>query len=378
MPTCPSCTAAVDPGEATCPYCGSQMAAADQPPAGDPSPDVDPAPVAPAPERGSQSVVVDDEGKLQSKGSGQAGFGREMKTFSCSSCGAKVSYDPALATLACAYCGSNYVIENQTDEKTERPSRVAPFVHAREKAEELFWKWLGKGFFRPRDLTKKSTISDIKGMYMPFFAFDADAESNWSADAGYHYTVQESYSAKDEKGNSVTKHRNVQKTRWEPASGRHAAHYEDWLVSASKGLDQEWLRKIEPFDLVAAKPYSADYLAGFAAENPSIDGHVAQDTARVELNGKEERACGEMVPGDTQRNLQVRSVLRNWNYDLALLPLWIAAYRYKGEVYRFLVNGQTGEVQGSAPFSYLKLVVVILLAAGVIGGGVLLYQLFGR
>lgn len=365
MPKCRNCTATIEPGVAACPFCGTTdpVAAAAPPPEPSPTPTAAP-PVDDAPPR--------------PKGQGGSGFGREMKTFSCSSCGAKVSYDPGLKTLACAYCGSTYVIESAASEQTERPERLVAFAHDQPHAEKLFWQWLGKGFFRPRDITKKSAISEIRGVYLPFFAFDADAESDWTADAGYHYTVQEAYTTKDEKGNTVTKHRNVQKTRWQPARGDHAAHYEDWLISASKGLTQDWVAKIVPFDMARAEQYDAGYLAGFAAENPSIQAPVAKQTAHGELVVQEERACDQMVPGDTHRNLRVSSVLRNWSYDLVMLPLWIAAFRYKGKVYRFLVNGQTGEVQGNAPFSYLKLILVILGSAALIGGGVLLYHLFGK
>ncbi|NLH49218.1 MAG: zinc ribbon domain-containing protein, partial [Myxococcales bacterium] len=316
--------------------------------------------------------------ELRVKNPGQSGIDRVMKTFSCKACGAKVSYDPSVKALACAYCGSSYVIEEEQAAFAERPNRIVPFAFDKTQAEQRFWKWLGKGFFRPRDLTKKSALNEIRGVYMPFWAFDADAYSNWSADAGYHYYEKEAYTEKDQQGHTVTKYRDVQKTRWQPASGAHSAHYEDFLVSASKGLDQEWVNKIAPFELTQAKSYNGDYLAGFAAENPSIDPAGGRGTAAVELQKKETAECARLVPGDTHRNLNVRSSFANWNYDLALLPLWISAFLYKDKVYRFLVNGQTGEVQGSAPFSWLKLILVLLIAAGVIGGATLVALLLGQ
>ena len=48
-----------------------------------------------------------------------------------------------------------------------------------------------------------------------------------------------------------------------------------------------------------------------------------------------------------------------------LLPIWIMVYQYRNQPYRVLVNGQTGEVYGAAPFCYAKL-------TGVIGGVVVL------
>jgi hypothetical protein len=38
------------------------------------------------------------------------------------------------------------------------------------------------------------------------------------------------------------------------------------------------------------------------------------------------------------------------------------AYRYKDQLYRFLLNGQTGRATGHAPFSWKKLAVVLAIA----------------
>ncbi len=50
-----------------------------------------------------------------------------------------------------------------------------------------------------------------------------------------------------------------------------------------------------------------------------------------------------------------------------LLPVWIAAYRYHDQVFRFLVNGQTGEVVGKAPYSWIKILLTVLVTAALLG-----------
>ena len=50
--------------------------------------------------------------------------------------------------------------------------------------------------------------------------------------------------------------------------------------------------------------------------------------------------------------------------------MWLAAYKYRGETYRFIVNGRTGAVQGERPYSTWKIafaVIAGLLIAGAIG-----------
>ena len=52
-----------------------------------------------------------------------------------------------------------------------------------------------------------------------------------------------------------------------------------------------------------------------------------------------------------------------------LLPIWISAYIYKVKVYRFMINGQTGEVDGESPVSIIKVMLLILVILAVVGGG---------
>ena len=53
------------------------------------------------------------------------------------------------------------------------------------------------------------------------------------------------------------------------------------------------------------------------------------------------------------------------------MPVWIGAYRYGDKVYRFLVNGQTGEFIGDAPKSMWKMLGVALAIIAVILGAIL-------
>jgi hypothetical protein len=48
-----------------------------------------------------------------------------------------------------------------------------------------------------------------------------------------------------------------------------------------------------------------------------------------------------------------------------LLPLWVVAYRYRGKTWRLVVNGQTGQVDGEAPLSWAKILLLVLVVATV-------------
>jgi hypothetical protein len=79
------------------------------------------------------------------------------------------------------------------------------------------------------------------------------------------------------------------------------------------------------------------------------------------MKARIEQACSAQVPGDTQRNLRVNTAFSQMTYKHVLFPVWISSYRHGDKVYQFLINGQTGEVQGQAPISWIKVTLVILL-----------------
>jgi hypothetical protein len=58
------------------------------------------------------------------------------------------------------------------------------------------------------------------------------------------------------------------------------------------------------------------------------------------------------LAGENYRDLALNSGgLIIESYKLVLLPVWIANYRYKNELFPVAVNGQTGNVAGRVPRS---------------------------
>jgi hypothetical protein len=71
--------------------------------------------------------------------------------------------------------------------------------------------------------------------------------------------------------------------------------------------------------------------------------------------------------------LRVSNTFDETTFKHVLLPVWIAAFRYNGKVYRFLVNGQTGNVSGNAPYSILKITLFVLMCLGLVAAAILLW-----
>lgn len=305
------------------------------------------------------SAALSDVGKAR-------GYGREMKAVKCSACGATTQVDPAVASTMCPFCGSTQVLEQKADPNIIQPESVIPFQITSDQAYTNYKKWLGTGFFRPRDVMQKSGGAQIQGVYLPFWTFDAHAESRWHAESGDYYYETERYTTTED-GKTVTKTRQVRKVRWYPSSGQHADDYDDVLVSGTTSGDQGMLRKIEPFDTQKLLPYKAEYLSGWAAEayrTPLADAWKSgQELIRKDEHGK----CERQVPGDTHRNLNVNTSLSSTTYKHVLLPVFLANYGYNNKQYHFMVNGQTGEVQGQAPIDWVKVIIVVVIALVILG-----------
>ena len=76
------------------------------------------------------------------------------------------------------------------------------------------------------------------------------------------------------------------------------------------------------------------------------------------------------IGGDRQRIHDIDTSVKDVTFKHILLPVWLAAYKYRGRSFRFVINGRTGRVQGERPYSAWKIFFAVLLGliiAGTLG-----------
>jgi hypothetical protein len=122
-------------------------------------------------------------------------------------------------------------------------------------------------------------------------------------------------------------------------------------------------------------PYQPQYLSGWSAESYQVPLAEAWPLGRDIIYQHEHSACDGEVPGDTHRNLNVNTQLSDLTFKHVLLPVWVASYRYRDKTFRFMINGQTGRVEGEKPISWIRVTIAVILAIVVIG---LLVYIFSR
>ncbi len=349
--TCENCGADMawdpDADALACPYCDHQREVA----------------------RGDEIIL---EHPLKAAAEAAVGLGLEMRAQRCGTCGATVAFGDSATAERCVYCGSPEVLEQDQNRNAIRPESLVPLDVGRETVRENFRKWRDGLWFRPNALKKVST-KDAVGIYVPFWTFDCDVDSRWTAESGTYYWVTETYTT-TENGKTVRKTRRVRKTRWRWTSGARRDRFDDILVCASAGIPPKLIRRLGDFDTRDLVPYKPEYLAGWLAEEYQVDLDQGWDEGAEIVRSTQYSRCGSDVPGDTHRSLSVENHIYDIHFKHILLPVWSATYVFRGKGYPVLVNGQTGRVTGEAPFSWVKITLFVLAILGVVLGAVLIFS----
>jgi DNA-directed RNA polymerase subunit RPC12/RpoP len=292
----------------------------------------------------------------------------QQRHFRCQQCGAEVATDPEQRSYVCPFCDSSYVVEFSPDTAGRQPPEfVIGFTITPDDALAAFRRWLRQNaWFRPGDLHRASVTDKLKGVYLPFWSFTMLAQSRWRATIGEYWYRTETYTERDSKGNLVTRTRQVREIEWWPLAGRHHQYYSGYLVSGSRGLPQDQALRILPFQLPALKRYQPYFLAGWLAEEYSVDREDALARCEGEFLARERHNVAAFLPGDTHRDLTVDTQFSHNSSDLCLLPIYILSYRYRGQLYRFLLNGQTGKMDGDKPVSRTRIAVAVAIGLAVL------------
>lgn len=291
-------------------------------------------------------------------------WGRATNVIHCESCGARAVLEANSTAQTCSFCGSSHVVK-QDELPGIKPESLIPFQISAPAAEDAFKKWVGGRFFAPGDLKSSYQAKQLRGVYVPFWTYDSDTYSAYHAQKGTHYWVTVPVTV-TRNGKTVVEHRQQMRTRWRPVSGTFAKFYDDELIHASERLDEILTGSFGRYDLQKLVEYRPEYLSGFAAEKYSIDLKQGWQRAKESVKRKIADGIVRQINGDTVRSLQFTASFDRVTFKHLLLPLWISSYTYKGKLYRFLVNGQSGEVHGEAPVSALKVTACVALGLALV------------
>lgn len=259
-----------------------------------------------------------------------------MRSYTCPSCGAELICDATTAATSCPYCGNPTVVPGQFS-GTLRPDFIVPFKLDKESAEQALRNYYKGKKFLPNSFRSENHIEEIRGVYVPFWLF------NCEADADMRYRAERVHSFRQGKEEViVTEHFRV--TR------QGDVHFERIPVDGSTKMPDAHMDSIEPFDYSELKPFSSAYLPGFLADKYDVDAEKSSERANARIKTSTEEAFEKTVGGYTSCSSEYSDIkLRQGDVKYALLPVWMLNTKWKEKDYLFAMNGQTGKLVGNLP-----------------------------
>jgi uncharacterized membrane protein YgcG/DNA-directed RNA polymerase subunit RPC12/RpoP len=289
-------------------------------------------------------------------GEWQPGEQDGLGVFACQSCGGEIVADENLGSTACPYCGSPVVLTSRFS-GTLRPDLVIPFKMDKNAAKDSLKRlYMGKRLL-PKVFKDENHLDEIKGMYVPFWLFSAEA------DADIHY-------------------RGTRTNSWKSGQYRHTeTSYFDIYRGGCIGFDyvpedgaskinDTMMESVEPFYWNEAVDFQTAYLAGFIADKYDVEADHCRNRANERIVNSTEEAFRSTVTGFATVSIQNRSIrLRDASVRYALLPIWFLNTSFKGSKYSFAMNGQTGKFVGDLPLDtglFVKWLLGIFLAVALL------------
>ncbi len=259
-----------------------------------------------------------------------------MTAYICQSCGAQIAGDENTATTECVYCGNPVTLAGRMS-GMYKPNYIIPFKLDKEAAKKAL-----RGFYKGKPLLpslfkSENRIEKISGLYVPFWLFDCDADArilfdattvkSWSA-GGYRYTKTDHFNA----------------TR----AGSIA--FERIPVDGSSKMDDAYMDAIEPFNYHDMVDFQSAYMAGYLADKYDVDSEASTPRANLRVKNSTELAFKSTVNGYSSVTTKSSNVhINNGSIKYAMLPVWVLNTNYKGKLYTFAMNGQTGKLVGKLP-----------------------------
>ena len=290
------------------------------------------------------------ENKMQ----GQQSLIAETKEIVCQNCGGHTTFTGSLTAERCPYCATPI----QRDDVHNAPTRLAvdgvvPFQIDQKQATELIDKWINSRRFAPTEFKTYNRTGSFSSVYTAYFTYDAETDTAYSGERGENYTVTVG---------SGDNERTETRTNWYHVSGQVHNSFDDIAIFANEGFEKNRIAKLEPWPTNTAKPYSPEFVAGHLCRTYDHDVEECMGEATSKMETAITQTVRSDIGGDQQRIHNTNVSWREMTYKHLLLPIWLLTVIYQDKPFQVYINGVTGEVQGSRPWSKVKIIVAAVIA----------------
>lgn len=274
--------------------------------------------------------------------------------YQCNSCGGNIYSEETTSATLCPYCGNAVILKGRLS-GTLKPDKVIPFQQTKDQAIEGLKTHCGGKRFVPKKFILNNRLEEIKGLYVPFWVYDADLD----ADVEYKCTTERTWTSGDTEYTETKYYRVVR-------SGEIA--FDHVPVDGSSKMPDDLMESIEPFDYDKATDFTTAYLSGYVADKYDLDQDQQRPRARQRMSEGAADAFKTTVHGYDTIDVESSEIsARASNVNYVLYPVWLMNTDWNGKKFVFAMNGQTGKMVGNLPADMLKLGA----ATGGIFGGLL-------
>ena len=259
-----------------------------------------------------------------------------LRVYTCQNCGGEIVGDATTGATACLFCGNAVVMTGQFAGSL-KPDLVIPFKLDKKAAMAALRNHYKGKVLLPKPFKDENRIKEVKGIYVPFWLFDVDADgfvrykatrTRFWSDSKYNYTE--------------TSHFNVIRGG--------GIGFENVPVDGSTKVDDALMESIEPFHISDGVDFQTAYLAGFFADKYDVSSEDSIQRANDRIKRSTEEAFSETVQGyNTVIPVSTNIQLKNGKAKYALYPVWMLSTQWNGKTYTFAMNGQTGKFVGDLP-----------------------------
>lgn len=294
--------------------------------------------------------------------------------YRCSNCGANTILPRSTLATTCPYCSSPVVLD-ETQTGHVRPDTIEPFEITDEQARQYVMKWARKRAYAPRKFRRGSNSLSVKGMYTPAWTFDLVTVTRYKGRLGRNRTR--------------TVHRNGKTytetyVEWFNVEGTTDNSFDDIFISGNNHLTARNFAELDLTNQAKYAVYTDEYLAGYIADNYTVEPEVAYGRAIDKANGIIYRQIMNRYGADHDGGLEVNTEVLSRSFKYVLLPVYVVASKYRGKVYNQYVSGVYSrksdtnvKVVGKAPVSPWKVLLTVLGCLAFIVGIVALILYFG-
>ena len=277
----------------------------------------------------------------------------EVNLYTCSTCGAEIITDSNTAATQCPYCGNVTFISDRL-EGMLKPDLVIPFKVDKNEAIAKMKEFCSGKPLLPKGFLDDSKIQEIKGMYVPFWMYDAAADAHIVYDGEI---VETHHRGKDE----------IIHTHHYMLVRDGGLAFDKIPVDGSSKIDNTYMEAIEPFDYSELVPFSTTYLAGYLADKYDEDYETCKPRANERITNSTYEQFAQTVAAYTSTRVTSSNInLTDGNINYSFMPVWMVTAKWKDQQQMYIVNGQTGKLVGNLPVSKGRVAAYLFGIAAVI------------